>query len=360
MALYRHKTRPVKVGEVPVGGHAPISVQSMTTTKTENIPATLAQIKRLEESGCQIIRVTVPNEEAAKALKTYKQAMTVPLVADIHFNYRMALMAVDAGVDKIRINPGNIGTQARVKEVLNACKERGIPIRIGVNAGSLEKNLIEKYGYPTPEAMVESARRHIETAEAVGFQDIIVSLKASNVPLMIAAYTLFAEQYDYPLHLGVTEAGPTKSGTVKSAIGIGSLLARGIGDTIRVSLTDDPVQEVKAGLEILKSLGLASKGVTLVACPTCGRLEVNLFKIAGEVEKALANSNKTLKIALMGCAVNGPGEAADADIGFAFGKGGGLLYRNGKKVGRIPEEDAVQVVLREVADWEPPILMPEE
>lgn len=352
--INRRKTRTVLVGDVAIGGEAPISVQSMTTSKTEDIPATLNEIKRLEEAGCQIIRVTVPNEEAAQALKTYKAEMTVPLVADIHFNYRMALMAIEAGVDKIRINPGNIGTKARVKEVLDRCKERGIPIRIGVNAGSLEKDLIEKYGYPTPEAMVESAQRHIETAEDADFQDIIVSLKASTVQLMMDAYTLFSEKYDYPLHLGVTEAGPTKSGTVKSAIGIGGLLSRGIGDTIRVSLTDDPVQEVKVGFEILKSLGLAAKGVTIVACPTCGRLEVDLFKIAGEVEAALENSNKTMKIALMGCAVNGPGEAADADIGFAFGKGGGLLYRNGKKVGRIPEDDATQVVLREVENWEPP------
>lgn len=355
MALYnRRNTRKIKIGESYIGGDAPISVQSMATTKTEDIPATLNEIKRLEAAGCQIIRVTVPNEEAARALKTYKKEMTVPLVADIHFNYRMALMAVDAGVDKIRINPGNIGSKARVKEVLDACKARGIPIRIGVNAGSLEKDLIEKYGYPTPEAMVESARRHIETAEEVDFHNMIVSLKASNVPLMISAYTLFSEQFDYPVHLGVTEAGPTKSGTVKSSIGIGSLLSRGIGDTIRVSLTDDPVQEVKVGFEILKSLGLASRGVTMVACPTCGRLEVDLFKIANEVELALENSKKSLTIALMGCAVNGPGEAADADIGFAFGKGGGLLYRNGKKVGRIPEDDATEVVLREVANWEPP------
>ena len=354
MALLRRKTRKIKIGNMFIGGDAPISVQSMTTSKTEDIPATLKEIKRLEEAGCQIIRVTVPNEEAARALKTYKAEMTVPLVADIHFNYRMALMAVDAGVDKIRINPGNIGSKARVKEVLDACKDRGIPIRIGVNAGSLEKDLIEKYGYPTPEAMVESARRHIETAEDADFHDMIVSLKASNVPLMINAYTLFSEQFDNPVHLGVTEAGPTKSGTIKSSIGIGSMLSKGIGDTIRVSLTDDPVQEVKVGFEILKSLGLAARGVTIVACPTCGRLEVDLFKIAGEVEAALENSTKNLTIALMGCAVNGPGEAADADIGFAFGKGGGLLYRNGKKVGRIPEDDATQVVLREVANWEPP------
>ena len=261
--ITRRKTRQVKVGDLLVGGEAAISVQSMTTTKTHDITATLKEVERLEEAGCQIIRITVPDQKAADALYKIKKHMTVPLVADIHFNYRMALEAVDAGADKIRINPGNIGGKKRVKEVLEKVKGANLPIRIGVNAGSLEKDLIEKYGYPTPEAMVESAIRHIDICKEHDFEDIIVSLKASDVNLMMAAYELFSQQYDYPLHLGVTEAGPTKSGTVKSSVGIGTLLAKGIGDTIRVSLTDDPVEEVRVGFEILKSLALASKGVTL-------------------------------------------------------------------------------------------------
>ena len=277
--ITRRKTRQVKVGDLLVGGEAAISVQSMTTTKTHDITATLKEVERLEEAGCQIIRITVPDQKAADALYKIKKHMTVPLVADIHFNYRMALEAVDAGADKIRINPGNIGGKKRVKEVLEKVKGANLPIRIGVNAGSLEKDLIEKYGYPTPEAMVESAIRHIDICKEHDFEDIIVSLKASDVNLMMAAYELFSQQYDYPLHLGVTEAGPTKSGTVKSSVGIGTLLAKGIGDTIRVSLTDDPVEEVRVGFEILKSLALASKGVTIVACPTCGRLEVDLWVV---------------------------------------------------------------------------------
>ena len=282
--IKRRKTREVKVGSLIVGGEHAVTVQSMTTTKTHDIKATLKEVERLEEAGCQIIRITVPDQPAADALYEIKKKMNVPLVADIHFNYRMALEAVDAGADKIRINPGNIGGKNKVKEVLDKVSSAGLPIRIGVNAGSLEKDLIEKYGFPTPEAMVESAKRHIDICQEHNFNDIIVSLKASDVNLMMSSYELFSKKYDYPLHLGVTEAGPTKSGTIKSSVGIGALLAKGIGDTIRVSLTDDPVEEVHVGFEILKSLGLASKGVTIVACPTCGRLEVDLFKIAGEME----------------------------------------------------------------------------
>ncbi len=343
--ITRRKTSQVMVGDIPIGGGAPISVQSMTTTKTHDVSATLQEIERLEEAGCQIIRVTVPDEPAAKALPEIKKRMTVPLVADIHFDYRMALHAVDAGADKIRINPGNIGSRDRVEEVLKKVKGAGLPIRIGVNAGSLEKDLLEQYGYPTAEAMVESARRHINICSEFEFEDIIVSLKSSDVRLMIDSYRLFAEHFDYPLHLGVTEAGPLKSGTVKSAAGMGTLLADGIGDTIRVSLTDDPVEEVHVGFEILKSLGLASKGVTIISCPTCGRLEVDLFKITGEMEEKLKDVKEPMTLALMGCAVNGPGEATHADIGIAFGKGGGLLYKDGKKLEKVKENEAASRLL---------------
>ena len=339
---------------VPIGGGAPIPVQSMTTTKTHDVAATLAEVERLGEAGCQIVRITVPDDPAAKGFAEIRKRTDLPLVADIHFNYRMALAAVDAGADKIRINPGNIGSRERVEEVIRKVQAAGLPIRIGVNAGSLEKDLIEKYGYPTPEAMVESAERHMAVCGEHGFEEIIVSLKASDVPLMMAAYRLFALKHDIPLHLGVTEAGPPKSGTIKSAVGIGALLADGIGDTIRVSLTDDPVKEVQVGFELLKSLGLASRGVTLVACPTCGRIEVDLFKIAAEVEERLEGVSKTMTVALMGCAVNGPGEAADADLGIAFGKDGGLLYRNGEKAGRVTEAGALDRLMDEIAGFEEP------
>ena len=333
-----------------IGGDAPVSVQSMTSTKTDDVTATLREIERLEEAGCQIIRVTVPDEKAVKALPEIKKRMTVPLVADIHFNYRIALAAVDAGVDKIRINPGNIGKRERVEEVLKKVKGAGLPIRIGVNAGSLEKDLLEKYGYPTPRAMVESAERHITICREFDFENIVVSLKSSDVRLMIESNRLFSRKYDYPIHLGVTEAGLLKSGTVKSAVGIGTLLADGIGDTIRVSLTDDPLEEVRIGFDILKSLGLASRGVTIIACPTCGRLEVNLFKIAAEMEEKLKDVKKPMSLALMGCAVNGPGEATHADMGIAFGKGGGLIYKNGKKVGKVKESDAIPRLLELIED----------
>ena len=350
--ITRRKTRQVKVGDLLVGGDAAISVQSMTTTKTHDLKATLKEVDRLEESGCQIIRITVPDQKAADALYKIKKHMTVPLVADIHFNYRMALEAVDAGADKIRINPGNIGGKKRVKEVLEKVKGANLPIRIGVNAGSLEKDLIEKYGYPTPEAMVESAIRHIDICKEHDFEDIIVSLKASDVNLMMAAYELFSQQYDYPLHLGVTEAGPTKSGTVESSVGIGTLLAKGIGDTIRVSLTDDPVEEVRVGFEILKSLALASKGVTIVACPTCGRLEVDLFKIAGEMEEKLQDVKTPMTVALMGCAVNGPGEATHTDLGIAFGKGAGHLYYQGENRGKVSENEAISKLEEMISEFE--------
>ena len=350
--IKRRKTREVKIGDLIIGGEHAITVQSMTTTKTDDITGTLKEVERLEEAGCHIIRITVPDKAAAKALYEIKKRMNVPLVADIHFDYRMALEAVDAGADKIRINPGNIGGKARVKEVLNKVKGANLPIRIGVNAGSLEKDLIEKYSFPTAEAMVESAQRHIDICREHGFEDIIVSLKASDVNLMIGAYSLFSQKYDYPLHLGVTEAGPAKSGTVKSAVGLGNLLANGIGDTIRVSLTDDPVEEVHVGFEILKSLGLASKGVTIVSCPTCGRLEVDLFKIAGEVEEELKDVKTPMTLALMGCAVNGPGEATHTDLGIAFGKGAGHLYYKGEKRGKVKEDQALDELKAMISEFE--------
>ncbi len=347
--INRKHTRQVLVRGIPIGGGATIPVQSMTTSKTDDAEATLSEVQRLEAAGCELVRITVPDAAAAAGFAKVRAQTDIPLVADIHFDYRMALAAVDAGADKIRINPGNIGATDRVKEVIDKVGGAGLPIRIGVNAGSLEKDLLEQYGYPTPAAMVQSAERHIEICHEHGFEDIIVSLKASDVPLMIAAYRLFSDRYDYPLHLGVTEAGPPKSGTIKSAIGIGTLLAEGIGDTLRVSLTDDPVKEVGVGFDLLKALGLASRGVTLVACPTCGRIEVDLFKIAAAVEQRLEGIDKTMTVALMGCAVNGPGEAADADIGIAFGKGGGLLYRQGKKVGRVTEDGALDTLFDEIA-----------
>jgi len=350
--IERRKTKVVMVGNVPVGGDHPIPVQSMTTTKTENAEATIAQIRELEEAGCQIIRVTVPSMEAARSLATIKKAAEVPIVADIHFDYRMALMAVDAGIDKIRINPGNIGKEERIAEVLKACKAAGIPIRIGVNAGSLEKHILDKYGFPTAEGMVESARHHLSICKKYDFHDVIVALKSSQVPMMIEAYRRFSSEFDVPLHLGVTEAGPRYSGTVKSAIGIGTLLAEGIGDTLRVSLTDNPVQEVKTGYEILKSLGLVSRGVTLISCPTCGRLQVDLFRIVETLEPHLEKVKRPMRVAVMGCAVNGPGEASESDIGIACGKDGALFYVKGKKADKVPEEEIVPTMLKLIEEFD--------
>lgn len=341
-------SRIVTVGTLPVGGGFPVSVQSMTTPHTADVATVIRQIRELEAAGCQLIRVTVPDEAAAAALAEIKKAMTVPLVADIHFNYRLALRAIDAGADKIRINPGNIGSSERVKTVLKAAQAANVPIRIGVNSGSLEKELLEKYGHPTAEAMVESAARHIRICEDVGFEDIIVALKASSVPLMIAANRLFAERFDYPLHLGVTEAGPPWQGTIKSAIGIGTLLAEGIGDTIRVSLTDDPVQEVRAGFEILKSLEMVKKGVTIISCPTCGRAEVDIISIVKELETKVKSIQKPVTVAVMGCAVNGPGEAREADLGVAGGKQNFLLFKKGTIVAKIPESEVIERLLEEI------------
>lgn len=348
----RRKTRTVWVGKVPIGSGHPIPVQSMTKTKTADWQATVEQIKRYEEAGCQIVRVTANSEDAALALKKIKENISIPLVADIHFQYKLALIAIQSGVDKIRINPGNIGNEQKIREVLKAAKDAGIPIRIGVNAGSLEKDLLRKYGYPTADAMVESALRHVEICHKYDFHDIVISLKSSDVYMMIEAYRKMAKFVDYPFHLGVTEAGTAFQGTIKSAIGIGTLLAEGIGDTIRVSLTDDGVEEIKVGKEILRSLGLVSFGVTLVSCPTCGRLEVDLFKIAREVEEAVKNIRTPLKVAVMGCLVNGPGEAKDADIGISAGRESAILYVKGESRGKIEEKEIVPRLLEEIRNLE--------
>lgn len=344
----RTQTRRVMVGDVPVGGGAPIPVQSMCTTNTHDIDATVAQINELKAAGCEIVRVAVPHEADALALGEIKRQIDVPLVADIHFGYRYALLAAEQGVDKLRLNPGNIGGRTAVERVVKVCRERRIPLRIGVNAGSLEKEFIEKYGYPTPAGMVESALRHVRILEDHDFHDIIVSLKASDVAMALAAYVGFSRERDYPLHVGITEAGPVKQGTIKSSVGIGAILALGIGDTIRVSLTGDPVKEVGVGFDILKTLGLRVKGPMMVSCPSCGRVEIELFKIADEVEKRLEGYPESFKVAVMGCVVNGPGESQEADFGIAGGKGVGLVYRNGEVIRRVREEELVAVLFEEI------------
>ena len=349
----RKATRPVRVGDVTIGGEAPVSVQSMTCTKTEDVRATVAQILALEEAGCEIVRVAVPTMEAAEAAGKIRKAIHIPLVADIHFDYRIALAVLRAGVDKVRINPGNIGSRERVGRVLAAAKERSVPLRIGVNSGSLEKDILRRHGGVTPEGLAESALRHVRLCEESGFEDLVISVKASDVPMMIATNRLLSEQVPYPLHLGVTEAGTPRTGILRSAVGIGALLAGGIGDTIRVSLTADPVQEVRAGFDILRSLCLRMRGITLVSCPTCGRTETNLFRIAEEVEAALSGVEKSLTVAVMGCAVNGPGEAREADIGVACGKGTALLFRKGEIVRKLREDEIVDAVVEEVARFVP-------
>ncbi|HRP70560.1 MAG TPA: flavodoxin-dependent (E)-4-hydroxy-3-methylbut-2-enyl-diphosphate synthase [Turneriella sp.] len=344
----RRKTRTVMVGDVPVGSGHPVPVQSMTKIKTADWKGTVEQILRYEEAGCQIVRCTANNEEAAEALKKIKENIHIPLVADIHFRHKLALIALKSGVDKIRINPGNIGSKEKVAEVLEACKDRNVPIRIGVNAGSLEKDILKKVGYPTSDGMVESALRHLEICDEHNFNNIIISLKSSDVYMMMEAYRKLAKMCDYPFHLGVTEAGTSWQGTIKSSIGIGGLLAEGIGDTIRVSLTTDGVEEIKVGREILRSLGLVSFGVTLVSCPTCGRLEVDLFRIAKEVEEAVAHIKTPLKVAVMGCLVNGPGESKGADIGISSGSGSAVLYVKGESKGKIDESEIVPRLLEEI------------
>ena len=343
-------TRKLNVGGVPLGGGAPVTIQSMTNTPTHDVEATLAQIRALAAAGCQIVRVAVPDMAAAKAVGTLKAGSPVPLVADIHFDYRLALEAAEQGIDKIRINPGNIGAPERVEAVAKVCKERHIPIRVGVNGGSLEKDLLGKYGGPTPEAMVESALGHIRLLEQYGFEDICVSLKASSVPVTMRAYQLMAERYDYPLHLGVTEAGTRDMGELKAAAGIGGLLALGIGDTLRVSLTANPVEEVYAAQRILKAVGLRREGPELIACPTCGRTQIDLISMVHQVEELLKDVDKSITVAVMGCIVNGPGEARHADVGIAGGKGEGVLFKRGEIVARVPEEELVPGLMKLIGE----------
>lgn len=344
----REMTRPIQVGAVKIGGSNHVVIQSMTNTDTRDVEGTLQQIHALHDAGCQIVRLAVVNEDAAQALKQIKARSPLPIVADIHFDYRLALKALDAGVDKIRINPGNIGSKEKVKAVVEACRERGVPIRIGVNSGSVESKLLEKYGYPTADALVESAMGHIEILEDLGFYDIAVSLKSTDVPTMIEAYTKMAELRPYPLHVGVTEAGTAFSGGIKSAVGIGAVLSRGIGDTIRVSLAADPVEEIKVAKNILKSLNIAASDPIVVACPSCGRVAIDLIGLANRVEEATSHLKHPWKIAVMGCAVNGPGEAREADIGIAGGHGEGLIFKHGKILKKVPEAQLFDALMEEI------------
>ena len=348
MSFKRRKTREINIGGVKIGGDNPIAIQSMCNTDTRDVKATVDQIKRLEKAGCEIIRVAVPDMEAAECIRDIKKSIDIPLVADIHFDYRLALRCMENGIDKIRINPGNIGSADRVKQVADMAKRNGIPIRIGVNSGSLEKNLVEKYGGVTPQGLVESALGHIKLLEEKDFYDIAVSIKASNVPFSVEVYELLSDTVDYPLHVGITEAGTVWGGTVKSAVGIGAILSRGIGDTIRVSLTGDPVEEIYAAKEILKSLELRKFGVEFISCPTCGRTSIDLIKIANEVEERVRNIDKNIKVAVMGCAVNGPGEAREADIGIAGGHGEGLIFKKGQILRKVPEDRLVEELLKEI------------
>ena len=347
--LNREKTRQIKVGNLKIGGQKEVIIQSMTNTKTKDIEKTVSQILELERVGCQIIRIACLDLEDAKAIKAIKEKIHIPIVADIHFDYKIALEAIESGVDKIRINPGNIGSEERVKAVVEACKKHSIPIRIGVNAGSLEKDLLEKNnGKPTAEAMIESARRHVEILEKLDFYDICISLKASDLDLCIESYEIASKIFNYPLHVGITEAGTAFSGTIKSSIGLGAILRQGIGDTIRVSLSDDPVEEIKVAKEILKNCDLYKNTAKLVSCPTCGRTQIDLIPIAKEVESFLQTINKDITVAVMGCAVNGPGEARNADIGIAGGIKEGLLFKKGEIIKKVKEEDLVSVLKDEI------------
>lgn len=341
-------SKRIYIGKVPVGDGAPIAIQSMTNTLTSDVKATTEQINRLAEAGCDIVRCAVPDMESAKALGEIKKNISIPLVADIHFDYKLALASIESGVDKVRINPGNIGSAEGVKAVAEAAKNAGIPIRIGVNSGSVEKNILAKHGSPTAAALVESAEEHMKLLTDYGFEDILVSLKASDVKTTIEAYRIFASKHDYPLHLGVTEAGTYLGGTVKSAIGIGSLLADGIGDTFRVSLTDEPIKEIVVAREILKALDLTDKGARLVSCPTCGRTKIDLIPLAQKVEEYLLTVNKPITVAVMGCAVNGPGEAREADIGIAGGNGEGLIFRKGEIIRKVREDQLFEELKKEI------------
>jgi (E)-4-hydroxy-3-methylbut-2-enyl-diphosphate synthase len=348
--MKRKKTKKIWVGKVPIGGDSPISVQSMTKTHTQDVAVTIRQIKRLERAGCEIIRVAVPDMEAAHALPQIKKKIKIPLVADIHFDYRLALKSIDAGVDKLRINPGNIGAEWKVKEIVKAAKRRRIPIRVGVNAGSLPRDILKKHKKASAEALVEAALRQVQLLEDMDFDRIVVALKSFDVPTTVEAYKLMSKKRKYPLHVGITEAGLPLSGSIRSALGIGMVLASGIGDTIRVSLTGDPVQEVVVGYEILKSLNLREHGPIIISCPTCGRCEIDIISMTKKVERAVRNIDKPLKIAVMGCVVNGPGEAKDADVGIAGGKGYGLLFRKGAVIGKAKEKDLVDALLKMVQE----------
>lgn len=346
--MLREETRSVQVGNLTIGGNNHVVIQSMCNTKTKNVEATIKQINALEQAGCELVRVAVFDKEDAYAIKEIKKGIHIPLVADIHFDYKLALIAIESGIDKVRINPGNIGSTEKVKAVVDACKEKHIPIRIGVNGGSLEKEILEKYGEPTPEGMVESAMKHVKILEDLDFHDIVISLKSSNTTLTIKAYELASKTFPYPLHVGVTEAGTALGGTIKSSLGIGTLLYEGIGNTIRVSLSDDPVEEIKVAKILLKELGLLKGVPTLVSCPTCGRIQYDLIPIAKEMEDFLKDIHLDITVAIMGCAVNGPGEARHADIGIAGGVGEGLLIKHGEIVKRVKQEDMVQTLKDEI------------
>ena len=348
----RKVTKQINVGNVKIGGFAPISVQSMTNTHTQDISATVDQIKKLEKAGCEIIRVAVPDQESADALSLIKKSIAIPLIADIHFDYKLAINSIKSGADGIRINPGNIGGRNKIRQVIGCAKDYGVPIRIGVNSGSLQKDILKKYNHATAEAMVESAVRHIELFSELDFSQIKISIKASDVARTVSAYRLLSSKTDVPLHVGITEAGSLYSGIVKSSLGIGMLLYEGIGDTIRVSLTRDPVEEVRVGFEILKALDIRRIGPEIISCPTCGRCNINLFDIVERVEKELLTKKTPIKIAIMGCVVNGPGEAKEADIGIAGGDGVGILFSRGKVIKKFPQDKLVEVLLREVEKYE--------
>ena len=350
--MLRHKTREVRIGNVVIGGEHPIAVQSMTNTRTEDVEATVAQILRLEAAGCEIVRCTVPTQEAAEALREIKKQIHIPLVADIHFDYKMAIAAIENGADKIRINPGNIGSEERVRAVVEKAKEYNVPIRIGVNSGSLEKDLLEKYGGVTAEGIVESALDKVHMIERMGYENLVVSIKSSDVMMCVKAHELLAPQCPYPLHVGITEAGTLYSGNIKSSVGLGIILNAGIGNTIRVSLTGDPVEEIRSAKLILKTLGLRKGGIEVVSCPTCGRTKINLIELANQVELMVQEFPLDIKVAVMGCVVNGPGEAREADIGIAGGIGEGLLIKKGEIIRKVKEEDLLETLRQELINWE--------